>query len=292
MMGETAMRRMLLACVLACALFAPLAANAACPDDAAVARMAAALTSGQPAEPFPGLSMADAECARDKLVPLLAPAFGAPVGYKVGLATPAAQQRYGVSGPVWGVIFAGTIAAKSGATIALTPPLAGLGVEADLLVRVKDAGINAAGSDPVAILRHLDQVIPFIELPRGGVAGKVDGPILVSANVSARLGVVGAPIAVVPSAEFAARLALMTVTFTDNGREIARAPGSALLGHPLHAVAYLAEDLARTGKALTAGDIISLGGFAPSVPAQAGHVYVQRYEGLTPQALTVEVHIQ
>ena len=46
--------------------------------------MAAALTSGQPAEPFPGLSMADAECARDKLVPLLAPAFGAPVGYKVG----------------------------------------------------------------------------------------------------------------------------------------------------------------------------------------------------------------
>ena len=44
-LGETAMRRML----LACALLAPLAANAACPDDAAVARLAAALTSGQPA---------------------------------------------------------------------------------------------------------------------------------------------------------------------------------------------------------------------------------------------------
>ncbi|WP_431271892.1 hypothetical protein [Dankookia sp. P2] len=78
------MRRIL----LACALLAPFAASAACPDDAALARMAAALTGGQPAEPFPGLSMADAECARDKLVPLLAPAFGPPVGYKVGLATP------------------------------------------------------------------------------------------------------------------------------------------------------------------------------------------------------------
>ena len=101
-MGETAMRRML-ACAFA--LLAPLAANAACPDDAAVARLAAALTSGQPAEPFPGLSMADADCARDKLVPLLAPAFGAPVGYKVGLPPPAVQQRFGLTGPVWGVIF-------------------------------------------------------------------------------------------------------------------------------------------------------------------------------------------
>ena len=287
-MGETAMRRML----LACALFAPLAANAACPDDAAVARLAAALTSGQPAEPFPGLSMADAECARDKLVPLLAPAFGAPVGYKVGLATPAAQQRFGVTGPVWGVIFASTIAAKSGATIALTPQVAGLGVEADLLVRVKDAGINTAGQDPVAILRHLDQVIPFIELPRGGIAGKVDGPILVSANVSARLGVVGEPIAVAATPEFAARLASMTVTFTDNDKEVARAAGSALLGHPLNAVTYLVGDLARTGKALKAGDIVSLGGFAPSVPAQAGHAYAQRYEGLTAQPVTVEVRFQ
>src|SRR5690349_14761893 len=137
-MGETAMRRML----LACALLAPFAAEAACPEEPALTRMAAALASGQPAQPFPGpLSMADAECARDRLVPLLAQHFGRPIGYKVGLATPAAQQRYGVSGPVHGVLFAGATEARSGATIALTPELAGLGVEADLLVRVKDAGI-------------------------------------------------------------------------------------------------------------------------------------------------------
>ena len=190
------------------------------------------------------------------------------------------------------MIFTSSVAATSGATLTLTPQVAGLGVEADLLVRVKDAGINTAGSDAVAILRHLDQVIPFIELPRGGIAGKVDGPILVSANVSARLGVVGEPIPVAATAEFAARLGLMTVTFTDNGKEIARVPGSVLLGHPLNAVAYLVGDLAKSGKVLKAGDIVSLGGFAPSVPAQAGHAYAQRYEGLTAQPVTVEVRFQ
>ena len=89
-----------------------------------------------------------------------------------------------------------------------------------------------------------------------------------------------------------ARLGMMTVTFTDNGKEIARVPGSVLLGHPLNAVAYLVGDLAKSGKVLKAGDIVSLGGFAPSVPAQAGHAYAQRYEGLTAQPVTVEVRFQ
>ena len=36
--------------------------------------------------------------------------------------------------------------------------------EADLLVRVKDAAINHART-PEEVLQHIDQVIPFIELP-------------------------------------------------------------------------------------------------------------------------------
>ena len=70
-------------------------------------------------------------------------------------------------------------------------------VESDLLVRVRDEGINDAGNDHVAILRHLDQVIPFIELPDLVMPpGKLDGPNLLAINVGARLGVSGAPIPV------------------------------------------------------------------------------------------------
>ncbi len=285
------MRRFLLAATASLALATP--ALAACPDPTEIAAMAGALTSGRVAEPFaPPLSMADAECARDRLVPLLARSFGRPIGYKVGAAGEATQRRYGLTGPVWGVLFASATATRSGATLALTPALAGMSVEADLLVRVRDAGINTAGNDHVALLRHLDQVIPFIELPRAGVARVADGVGLVAINVSSRLGVVGRPIPVQATADFAARLGSMVVTFHDNDRQIARETGATLLGHPLNALAYLIQDLARQGKRLRAGDIVSLGGFAPSVPAVAGHRYEQRYEGLGAQTISVSVGIR
>lgn len=287
------MRRLLLAALAAASLATPALvapARAACPDDADVARLAAALTSGHPAEPYAGpLSMADAECARGKLIPLLEAHFGRVAGYKAGLTNEAGQRRYGLNAPVWGAIFASTLANRSGATLELTPQLRGIGVEADLLVRVRDEGINGAGTDHVAILRHLDQVIPFIELPRSGLARTPDGPGLVAANVSARLGVVGEPIPVEATAEFARRIGEVRVAMTDNDREVVNATGAALLGHPLNAVSWLVQDLAKTGRRLRAGDIVSLGGFAGSVPAQAGHRYVLRYEGLAAQPVSVTV---
>lgn len=264
-------------------------AFAACPDEGEVARVAAGVLSGQLAEPYaPALTMADAECARDRLAAALAPRMGGIVGYKIGAAGEGVQRRYNLPGPVYGLIFGRTLETRSGATIELAQ-YRGIGVEADLLVRVRDAGIMRAGRDHVALLRHLDQVIPFIELPRNGVARVADGATLVSANVNALLGVVGTAMPVRATPEFARSLAEMTVTFEDNGQEIARAPGSALLGHPLNALAWLIEDLAKHGRALKPGDIVSLGGFAPSVPAQAGHTYTQRYRGLAAEPVALAI---
>jgi 2-keto-4-pentenoate hydratase len=282
------MRHLLLACVFV----VPALAQAACPPDAAVAAYAEGLISGRPNEPFTGLSLDDAACARDKLTPLLARAWGAPVGYKAGATGQAVQQRYALPGPVWGVMFERTLSLHDGAEVVLTPEIAGIGVEPDLLVRVRDDGINTAGRDHVEILRHLDQVIPFIELPRGGTTRAPDGPGLVAGNVSARLGVMGAPLPVPATAEFAARLGAMTVTFGDDTKEIAHAQGSALLGHPLNVIPWLVEDLARSGRKLKAGDIVSLGGFAGSVPAQAGRTYTQRYAGMADQPVTVSVRFR
>ncbi len=285
------MRRLLLATVAALGLAAP--TMAACPDAGEVALLARAMTTGQTLEPFQGLSMADAECSRQQLIPLLARSFGRQIGYKAGATGAAVQQRYGLSGPVWGAMFTSTISVRSGGTVQLRPEIAGLGVESDLLVRVRDAGINRAGRDHVQILRHLDQVIPYVELPRGGfrpvAGGSLTGPDLVAGNVSARMGVVGRPIPVQATADFAARLGTMTVTFQDGDRELARTTGAALLGHPLNVIPWLVEDLAKSGRRLRAGDIVSLGGFAASVPAQAGHTYTQRYEGLVAQPVVVTV---
>ena len=63
----------------------------------------------------------------------------------------------------------------------------------------------------------------------------------------------------------------MTVTVThDTGRELSRAQGTALLGHPLDVLPWLAEDLSKRGKRLQAGDVVSLGSFSPPLPAEAG----------------------
>ncbi len=272
----------------------PTPAAATCPGVPEVARLAAAILERRAAPlPPPGMTLADATCARDRLVASLAQPWGDRVGWKVGLTNPAAQARFGVPHPVAGAIFHGTLRARSGAEIP-----AGFGivpaVESDLLVRVRDEGVNEAGADPIALLRHLDAVIPFIELPDlvHGAGTAWSGPLLVSINVGARLGVVGEEIPVQATAEFAARLASMEVSLTDQGQEVARAPGRALLGHPLAALAWLVEDLRAQGRRLRAEEYVSLGGFSPALPVQAGHDYTATYTGLLAAPVSVTVRIR
>lgn len=269
-------------------------AAAACPEVPEVARLAAAILERRTPPPPPmGMSMADAFCARDRLVASLAQPWGDRAGWKVGLTNAAAQARFGVPHPVAGAIFQGTLRARSGAEIP-----AGFGiipvVESDLLVRVRDEGVNEAGADPVALLRHLDLVIPFLELPDLVLGAETawSGPLLVSINVGARLGVLGAAIPVQATPDFAARLASMTVTLAEDGRELARAPGRALLGHPLAALSWLVEDLRAQGLRLQAGDHVSLGSFSPPVPVRAGRDYTATYDGLLAAPVAVSVRIR
>ena len=286
-------RRILLstAAVVAALLSAP--ARAACPADEAVERMALGIIENRPGEPLSGMaSLADGQCAQDKLVALLAKQFGRPVGYKVGLTNAAAQQRFGVPHPLAGTIYEATLRHRDGAEVparfAAVPA-----VEADLLVRVRGDGINGART-PEEVLRHIDQVIPFIELPDLVMPpNKLDGPNLLAINVGARLGVSGEPIPARADAAFAAALGSMTVILTDDtGKELAKAPGTALLGHPLNVVPWLAQDLAKRGRRLQAGDIVSLGGFSPALPVEAGRRYTVRYEGLGPQPVAVSVQVR
>ncbi|MBY0338242.1 MAG: hypothetical protein K2X11_16625 [Acetobacteraceae bacterium] len=281
------MRRTLFAAALLA--LAPIGlAAAACPDEAAVDRLSRSLLANQPAQPLTGMTgLADGQCAQDRLVRLMAQHWGQPVGYKVGLTNPTAQQRFGVSHPVTGVIYESTVRARSGAEV---PARFGSvpTVEADLIVRIRDEGINQARTH-LEVLRHLDLVIPFIEMPDLVLASGMDGPNLLAINVGARLGVVGEAIPVQATEDFAARLASMTVTLHADERELARAPGTALLGHPLNVLPWLAQDLASRGERLRAGQLISLGGFSPALPTEAGRTYTVRYEGLLAQPVSVSV---
>jgi 2-keto-4-pentenoate hydratase len=280
------MRTLLLAAAASLATLG--SALAACPSAETVQALSRSILANTPAPAMTGMtSLADGQCAQDILVPLMVPHLGQPVGYKVGLTNAAAQQRFGVAHPVVGTIYQQTIALRSGgevpARFAAVPT-----VEADLLVRVSRDAINQARTH-LDVLRAIDLLIPFIEMPDLVLSGGMDGPNLLAINVGARLGVVGEAIPVQVTEEFAARLGTMTVTLANDQRELARAPGAALLGHPLNVIPWLAEDLARRGQRMQVGQYISLGGFSPAVPAEAGRTYTVRYEGLLAQPVDVSI---
>jgi 2-keto-4-pentenoate hydratase len=274
------MARRLVATLLVSLALAP-EARAACPDDAAIARFAGQILHRQSPTPFAALSPTDGRCVQEKLIAIFAQPLGDVVGFKLGLTNPAIQQRFGIDHPIRGAIFHATLRASSGAEIdarfAAVPVL-----EADMLVRIGMGGVETALNHHAALIRHIDQVIPFIELPDLVYAPDHRPSLgdLLAVNVGARLGVVGRPIAVTPSAEFAAALGRMSISLHQDGREVSRAPSAAILGHPLNALAWIARDLAREGRPLREGDMISLGSFSPPQPVVAGQVWTARYEGL------------
>lgn len=267
-------------------------AQAACLNDAEVAAMAEALAARAPAANPKGLNEADAACTRAKLQAHLEKRHGAVAGYKAGLTNPAVQKRFNHDRPVWGVLYQRMLLANGASVEAAfgARPL----YEADLLVRVKSAAINQAKT-PLEVLDAIDQVIPFIELPDLVVQAppQLDGHAISAINVGARLGVTGTPIPIPPYR--GERYALldglrdMTVVMNDTqGAELARGKGSDVLGHPLNAVVWLAEALAKDGRAMKPGDLVSVGSFSPLLPPRAGLGVTVNYLGL-PGAAPVSV---
>ena len=274
---------------------ASVGAQSACMTDAQAAAMMDKWLEKLPADTPEGLSEADAACSRAKFTALLELRFDTVIGYKAGLTNPAVQKRFNYDKPVWGKLF-DTMVLEDGAEVEAAFGARPL-FEADLLVRVKSEAINQAKT-PMEVLQLIDQVIPFIELPDLVVLAppKLGGPGISAINVGARLGVAGKPIPVpVTRGELYAMhdgLRDMVVTLADgNGTTLGQGKGSDILGHPLNAVIWLAEALAKEGLAMKAGDLISLGSFSPLLPPKAGLKAVATYGGL-PGAQSVSVQFK
>jgi 2-keto-4-pentenoate hydratase len=258
-------------------------ATAACLSDAEVVSLLDAYQQRKPAANPEGLSAADGECSRAKLLRMLEFQLGAPVGYKAGLTNPAVQKRFNADAPVWGALYAPMLLPAN----SVVDPAFGARplFEADLLVRVRSEAINRAKT-PDDVLQAIDQLIPFIELPDLVVQAppKLNGAAISAINVGARLGVLGTPIEVpvTRGERYALNDALrdMVVIVKGGGAELDRGAGSDVLGHPLNAVVWLAQDLARHGIALKPGDLVSLGSFSKLMAPKAGLAVEVGYLGL------------
>lgn len=303
------MRKSLLWAAMLAALVGTMPATmpAAAAEDCATiaARAATAWRAMTVVSGLAGIDAATAACVQKTLVRDLAPDAGPPVGYKVGLTGKAMQQRLGVDHPVAGVLLEGMLFRRLEGW-SIYPPLKGGRtdvvfdnqpvpadfaarplVEADLVVVIGDTGVNQAKT-PAEVLAHLSALRPFIELADLALPPdeKPTAAAITAINVGARAGILGRPIAIEPG--FAERLATMRVSLTDGtGKVLAEAPGTSILGHPLNAVIWLAQDLASRGEALRPGQLVSLGAFGPPVQPVPGGTVTLRYDGLSAVPLSV-----
>lgn len=274
---------------------APWGLAAACLSDAEVSALMARWTETLPAANPEVQSEADAACTRAKLNALQLQRFNKVIGYKAGLTNPAVQKRFNHDQPVWGKLF-DSMVLDNGAVVDArfgARPL----FEADLLVRVKSAAIQDAKT-PLEVLQHIDQIIPFIELPDLVVEtpSKLNGAAIGALNVGARLGVAGQPIQVPATRgdRHALHEALrdMTVVLSDHqGNTLGIGKGGDIMDHPLNAVVWLAQAIGQEGLRLQPGDVVSLGSFSPLLPPKPGLKVVATYQGL-PGAQPVSVQFK
>ena len=72
-----------------------------------------------------------------------------------------------------------------------------------------------------------------------------------------------------------------------NGEQRGEGLGSDVMGHPLEALVWLANDLAGRGEHLRAGEIVITGSIVPPIPLDVGDVAVVSVDGLGEARISV-----
>jgi 2-keto-4-pentenoate hydratase len=107
---------------------------------------------------------------------------------------------------------------------------------------------------------------------------------LIADNAWAEGAVLGAPVAEWKSLDLAALRGRATI----NGEKVGEGTGAAAMGHPLDAVAWLANHLAAHGRGLVFRDLVISGSMITSKAVKAGDVVRFAVEGLGEAELTVD----
>lgn len=175
------------------------------------------------------------------------------IGYKVGATSPRVQAMCGISSPMSGVVLEDRVYA-SGARLDARD-YGGLALEFEIAVRL---GRDLVTHELVVIddvAAAVDAVCPAVEIIDDR---RCDYTILDTRSVIADNGfnagiVLGTFVASWPD------LATIEGVVSSNGGVVDQGSGADVLGHPFHAVAWLANYLAETKELLRAGDIVMTG---------------------------------
>ena len=194
-------------------------------------------------------------------------------GYKIGLTTPVMQKLCGIEEPCYGAIFAREVHHRRAELAAAD--YCRLGVETEIAFQLGD---DPQGGDPGDISAAVETCMAAIELIEDlrYDYNRLDAAAMVAGNVWNAGVVLGTPVT-----DWRARdLARIGARLSINGHEIGSGNGGDVMGHPLNALAWLADKLAAAGTPLRRGMIVMTGSMVPIQFPQPGDHCVVEVSGL------------
>jgi len=202
---------------------------------------------------------------------------GQPSGYKIGCTTSVMQEYMNIHEPSFGEVFAPTVH-RNTATLR-HGDYAVPGVEAEIAAQL-GADLPAANApyDRHSVADAVEACMASVELvdARYFDYRELDTPTMVADNFFNAACVLADPVTDWRGLDLADVQGRMLV----NGEEIGSGAGSLIMGHPLEALAWLANRLAERGRELKAGEFVTLGSVVPTKWVDQGDLIEVEMSGL------------
>ena len=229
----------------------------------------------------------DAYAIQDAFVALRAEKLGAVAGYKIALTSAEMRRFVGLDSPQAGMMLGATLL-ESPARVRAADYVR-LVVEFEVAVEIGDD--LPAADKPFSrgrVAKAVGAVMPALELADDRNADYKElrnHPLeLIADNCWNEGAVFGAPVHEWKALDLAAVRGVARI----NGKKVGEGRGADAMGHPLDAVAWLADHLASIGRGLLRGDTVITGSIVTTKPVIAGDLVRFELDGLGVVELRVD----
>lgn len=204
------------------------------------------------------------------------------IGKKVGLTSVAMQKMLGVDEPDYGHLLDDMKVPNNG-TVKVSDFLSPK-IEAEIGF-VLGEDLKGPSITFLDVLMATEYVVPTLEIIDSRIADWKIGLIdTVADNGSSAMVVVGEKMTAIDGID----LRSVGMTFFKNNEMVATGSGAAALGHPAHAIAWLANKLHEFGITLKAGELILPGALSAAIPVQEGDTVSAQFGPVGSVSVTFE----
>ncbi|MGG4454097.1 2-keto-4-pentenoate hydratase [Brevibacillus porteri] len=230
----------------------------------------------------PTISVADAYAIQLALIEEKVAQGARIVGKKIGLTSEAMQKMFQVTTPDYGHLL-DSMMHVDGDTISLDGLIQPrLEAEVGFVLNKELKGPGITFTDVIDATAY---VIPVLEVVDSRIRDwQIRFEDTVADNGSSARAILGGK----PTSLLELDLHHIGMIFSRNGEAFATAAGAAVMGNPIHAVVWLANELGRFDIPLKAGEVILSGALTAAVPVHAGERYMAQFAHIGSVTVTFE----